>query len=81
MSIVTSSESFKIMKAIVVLPEFFNFGLLGIGLFQMYHGIEISHPVYTILFTNLCVAFSSSFVGIMSFFYLTDNSYILGKNL
>ena len=69
------------MKNILVVPEFCNFCLLGIGLLQMYHGIEIGHPVFAILLANLLVALSFSFLGIMTYFYLTNNSYILGNIL
>ena len=83
MSIVTNSEAIKnismTMKTILIVPEFCNFGLLGVGLLEMYHGIEIGHPIYAILFVNLLVAFSSSFLGILSYFYLNDSLFIIGK--
>ena len=83
MSNVTNSEAINnfstTMKEILIVPEFCNFGLLGIGLLQMYHGIEIGHPIYAILFLNLLVAFSSSVLGVLSCFYLSDSLYIVGK--
>ena len=77
---VTNSEAVNnfstTMKAILIVPEFCNFGLLGIGLLEMYNGIEIGHPIYAILFLNLLVAFSSSFLGVLSYLYFSD---IVGK--
>ena len=83
MSNVTNSEAIKnisiTMRTILIVPELSNFSLLGIGLLEMYHGIEIGHPIYAILFVNLLVAFSSSFLGILSYFYRSDSLYIVGK--
>ena len=83
MSNVTNSEAIKnisiTMRTVLIVPELSNFSLLGIGLLEMYHGIEIGHPIYAILFVNLLVAFSSSFLGILSYFYLSDSLYIVGK--
>ena len=69
------------MKTILVVPEFCNLGLLGIGLIQMYLGIEIGHPVYALLFANLCMAFFASLLGILSCFFLKDNIFLVGKHL
>ena len=67
-----------IMEAFIVVPEFFNFILLTIGLLEMYQGIEIGHPIYAILFANLLVALSSSFWGMVAFFTLKDITYMQG---
>ena len=67
-----------VMEAFIVVPEFFNFVLLTIGLLEMYQGIEIGHPIYAILFANLLVALSSSFLGIVAFFTLKDTIYMQG---
>ena len=37
--------------------EVIGFVLLGLGVCGMYQGIEISHPVYSVLFLNLCFNF------------------------
>ena len=70
------SESMKIG---LVFPEFCNCLLLGIGLYEMYQGIEIGHPVYAILFSNLLVAFICSFIGIIAFFTTFGPAYIKGN--
>ena len=63
----------------LVWPEFCNCLLLGIGLYEMYQGIEIGHPVYAILFSNLLVAFIFSFIGIFAFFTTFGPAYIKGN--
>ena len=43
--------------------------------YQMYQGIEISHPIYSILFTNIVVSIFLSFLtflyGIMNYFLVS----------
>ena len=79
MSNLTQVEGMNlVMEAFLVVPEFVNFILLTIGLLEMYQGIEIGHPIYAILFANLLVALSSSFLGIISFFALKGTPYMQG---
>ena len=79
MSNLTQVEGMNlVMEAFLVVPEFVNFILLTIGLLEMYQGIEIGHPIYAILFANLLVALSSSFLGIVAFFTLKDTTYMQG---
>ena len=79
MSNLTQVEGMNlVMEAFLVVPEFVNFILLTIGLLEMYQGIEIGHPIYAILFANLLVALSSSFLGIISFFTLKGTPYMQG---
>ncbi len=49
--------------------------LLMIGIRQMYHGIEIKHPVYGILFGNLIAALGSSLINIFVFPFVTFLKY------
>ena len=39
----------------VISPEIVCFFLLAVGVYAMYNGIEIQHPLYAILFFNLVV--------------------------
>ncbi len=45
----------------VILPDFANLLFLLTGIHGMNQGIEIGHPVYAVLFTNL-VKISTSFI-------------------
>ena len=38
---------------ILILPETLNLIFLISGVTGMYNGVEIQHPLYTVLFTNL----------------------------
>jgi hypothetical protein len=51
----------------ILYPEFFNLILLTIVICQMYNGIEIQHPIYKIVFCNLCVSFLSSLMSVAAF--------------
>jgi len=44
----------------VCIPEIFNVLVLSVVLYQFYKSIEISHPIYFMLFGNLFAAFVSS---------------------
>jgi hypothetical protein len=46
-----------IMKASIVFAEIMENILLTLGIAGMFNGIEISHPVYSVLFQNLCFNF------------------------
>jgi hypothetical protein len=52
---------------IFICPEFLNFVLLSAGIFQMFNGIEIDHPVFHILFLNLIFTQISSLINILAF--------------
>ena len=48
---------------LLVMVESVNTIMLAVGLYLMYQGIEIGHPVYSILFSNLVSAFFSSLLN------------------
>jgi hypothetical protein len=49
-SVNLSSDSLSVLieldDVIIVCPEVLNSFVLIIGLFQMYHGVDIAHPVF-----------------------------------
>jgi hypothetical protein len=47
-----------------VIPDFLGFFFLSFGIFGMYQGIEIGHPVYALLFSNLGFAFFATFIDL-----------------
>ena len=53
------------MNASVILSELTGFFLLGFGLLGMFNGIEIGHPVYAVLFSNICFNFSTTFFNLI----------------
>jgi hypothetical protein len=54
---------------ILLYPELFNTILLMSVLVPVYKGIEIEHPIYKILFSNLCVSLLSSLANFAFFFF------------
>lgn len=63
------------LSAMLLVPEILNTILLVAGIVQMYHGIEISHPLYLVLFCNLVASLISSLVDVIAFPILTINSF------
>lgn len=53
------------MEVFVIIPDAINIVLLLLNLHQMYVGIEIYHPVYSILFINLVSALIASISEIL----------------
>jgi hypothetical protein len=72
---VLNSDPVSDFKYVPICVEVNNSILLCIGICQMYCGIEISHPVYGILFGHLIIALVSSLLNISVFPYLTDFKY------
>jgi hypothetical protein len=54
---------------ILLYPELFNTIILMSVLVPVYKGIEIEHPIYKILFSNLCVSLLSSLANFAFFFF------------
>ena len=55
-----------IMNLEITISDSFNVVLLVVGLNLMYRGLEISHPVFGVLFCNLFVALSTSITEILT---------------
>ncbi len=53
------------MNGSVILSELTGFVLLGFGLIGMFNGIEIGHPVYAVLFSNILFNFSTTFFNLI----------------
>ena len=60
----------------ITIPDIANLLFLTIGLFVMYNGIEIRHPIYAVLFVNILVAALSALINIVCI-NLVDKSIFL----
>jgi hypothetical protein len=63
--------------------ELFNIMILTAGMCLMYLGIEISHPVYGLLFSNLIVTTISSLINVFVFPFIKTiqyNTLVNGNN-
>ena len=50
------------------------------AIYGMYNGIEISHPLYAVLFTNLCAALASTIFNIVTFVFIEIELYVRISN-
>ena len=69
------------VEELLVVPECFNLLLLFLGVYGMYQGVEIQHPLYAILFADMIVPMISSLVNIVSFPFVPVLKYIVWSNL
>ena len=55
------------LKLLIVAPDYLNLVFLSIGQYGMYQGIEILHPLYSVLFMNLITSWLSSLINVAVF--------------
>jgi hypothetical protein len=65
---------------ILVVPEYVNLNFLIIGIYGMHQGIEISHPLYAILFLNLITALAVTIINISAFPFINSEHYVIVSN-
>ena len=56
--------------------EICNVLLLSVGVLAMYHGIEIQHPLYLVLFVNLIVPLISTVSNLLLFPFISFDKFI-----
>ncbi len=52
----------------IIIPDLISTLIILLTLVGMYHGIEIGHPVFSVLFTNLVSALVSSGPNVIKLF-------------
>ena len=62
----------------VLICEVIGFILLGLGVCGMYQGIEIAHPVYSVLFLNLCFNFFATLFNLVLVIFVPLNVWVRG---
>jgi len=83
----TSSDSYNTdnpiyaLQILCVMPEYFNLFFLSCGLYGMYQGIDILHPLYAVLFLNLVASLLTTMLDITAFFFVLTVHYILFSNV
>ena len=55
---------------LILTLEVIDFLLLGLGVTGMYKGIEIAHPVYSVLFLDICFNFVMALSNLVSINFL-----------
>ena len=85
---ISAAETFKnieeanyFLQLILVLPEYASLIFLLCTIYGMFQGIEIIHPLYTVLFLNLLVSLLSTVVNIVAFSFLSIEKYFIVTNL
>ena len=68
------------LQILCVFPEYFNLFFLSCSLYAMYRGVEISHPLYAVLFLNLIIPLMTTVLHITIFFFISTSRYFLISN-
>ena len=69
------------MHVTLVIPELIYLFIFLLGIYGMYQGIEIQHPLYAVLFLNLLVPSTFTAVNIIAFPFISTEKYIKVSNL
>ena len=79
-SAATNTTVYTHLSYLMVMPEYINMVLLSASMYGMYHGIEIKHPLYSVLFSNLFVSLATSVFNAIVFTVMPLERYILSTN-
>ncbi len=79
--IYSTEDPIYALQILCIVPEYFNLVFLFCCLFGMYQGIEIAHPLYTVLFLNMVIPLISSILDIAVFFFISTFNYVLFSNI
>ncbi len=60
-----------------IIPELINMTFLLLGIYGMYRGIEVQHPLYAILFLNLIVALLSTVINTSVCRFISLDQYFI----
>jgi hypothetical protein len=63
------------LQMFIIGPELINMAFLLLGIYGMYRGIEIQHPLYAILFCNLIVPLISTIINTTVFGFVSLEKY------
>jgi hypothetical protein len=64
------------LEGVLLTPECFNFIFLVLGLYEMYNGIEIRHPLYATVYLNLMVALLFTTIDLISLIFLSVDKFV-----
>ena len=65
-----------VSRVFLLCVELINFVFLSLGAFGMYHGIEIQHPLYMVLFINLILPLLSTMTNLILFLLISFDQLI-----
>ena len=74
-------SSSLVLQYSLIVPEYLNFPVLSMSIYGMYQGIEIQHPLYSVLVLNLIVALGTTIVHLAGFALLPIEKFIILSNL
>ena len=67
-----------VINSSILTFEVIGFTLLGMGVTGMYQGIEIAHPVYSVLFLNMCFNFVVTLLNLVLVIFVPLNVWVRG---
>ena len=73
-----SSEFF--LRTVLIVPDCFNFLLLFAGMYGMYHGVEINHPIFAVLFLDLSMALTFTTLDLAAFAFVATPKFVTISN-
>ena len=68
------------LQATLVAPEYLNFVVLLLAVYGMYQGVEIQHPLYSVLFLNLIIPLCLTATNMIGFVFIPCSKYIILSN-
>jgi hypothetical protein len=78
---ITTDNPIYVLQILCVVPEYLNLFFLSCGLYGMYQGIEIAHPLYAVLFLNIIASLVFTLLNITVFFFISTVRYIAFSNM
>ena len=66
--------------AFIGTPDVLNLITLMSGLIGMFNGIEIDHPIYAVLFSNMSVCLFSASVNVVTLFCVNASMFVVVAN-
>jgi hypothetical protein len=71
-----TSVNHPVVNVVLLLPEYANLLLFIAGIFGMYNGVEISHPIFSVLFANLVMGLVSTILNISGYIFFSLEQYL-----
>ena len=77
MNFTLNSEIWTVFFEVALIgPECLNFVFLALGLYEMYNGIEIKHPLYATVYLNLIVALLFTLIDLTALIFLSVDKFV-----
>ena len=75
-----TESSMFFLRTVLIVPDCFNFLLLFAGMYGMYHGVEINHPIFAVLFLDLSMAWAFTTLDLAAFAFVATPKFVTISN-